>query len=72
MTFLFRVTKSSANLALLQIFLNPFRFADKKRDMQVGRFHEALDGQHGLVEFLGKLLVFLVAPGVAQRHELAM
>src|SRR5437899_8452636 len=63
---------TSYNLTLLQILLNSFGFADKKRDMQVGRFHEALDGQHGLVEFLRKLLMVLIAPGVAQCHELAV
>src|SRR5207248_5482980 len=41
-------------------------------NMHGGRLHEALDDQHGLLEFLRELLVLLVAPGVAQGNKLAV
>jgi hypothetical protein len=59
-------------LALLEIFLDPFGLAEQKRDMFVGRPDELAENLNGLREFAGELLVFLIAPGVAEGGELSV
>jgi len=46
------------------------RLADQEGDVFIGSAHEMLQHAHRLLVFLGKLLVFLVAPGLAQVGEL--
>src|SRR6516164_454531 len=57
---------------LLQVFLDAFGFAEQERNVLVRHFHKGAEHVHGLGEFLGKLLVLLIAPGVAQGHHLAV
>jgi hypothetical protein len=59
-------------LALLQVFLDPFRLAEQERDMLIGRIDEPLHHLEGLLEFLDELVVFSVAPRLAQTAELTV
>jgi hypothetical protein len=45
---------------------------DPERNLLIGRAHELMQRAHGLLKFLGELLVLLIAPGVAQTPELAL
>src|SRR5262249_8075163 len=58
--------------SLLQVLFDALCFPQEKRDVQVRGFHEGLDDVQGLREFLGELVVLLVAPGIAQISELAL
>jgi hypothetical protein len=58
--------------ALLEIFLDPFGLAEQERDVLIGRVDEPLDHLEGLFEFLDELVVFTVAPGLAQTAELTV
>src|SRR5262245_23233249 len=52
---------------LVQIFLDALRLAQQERRVGVGRLDEFLQNFHRVAEFLGKFLVLLVLPGVAER-----
>jgi hypothetical protein len=59
-------------LALLEIFLDSLRLAKQKRDVIVGRSDKLAENLNGLCELAGELLMFLIAPGVAEGGELAV
>src|SRR5262249_7485431 len=47
-------------------------FAQQEWNMEISGFHKSLDDLSGLLEFLDELVMLLVAPGVAQGHQLAV
>ena len=59
-------------LALLQIFLDPFGLAEQEWDVLIGGVDESLHHLEGLFKFLDELVVFPVAPGLAQTAELTV
>ena len=53
---------------LLQILLDALRLPQEKGDVLIGILDEGGQDVHGLFKFLGELLVFLIAPAVAEGH----
>jgi hypothetical protein len=60
------------SLTLLQVLLDPLGFAQQEGDMLIGGAHKVRQHAHRLLKLLGELLVFLVAPGIAQADELGL
>jgi hypothetical protein len=56
----------------LEIFFDAFGFAHQVGDVLVGRFGEASQHLHLLLEIFQKLFMFLIAPRAAQTGELAL
>src|SRR5665213_1365472 len=59
-------------LTLLEIFLDSLGLAEQERDVIVGRPNELAENLNGLRELAGELLMFLIAPSVAEGGELAV
>src|SRR5262249_22659805 len=59
-----------AQLPLPQIFLGSLGLAQQERNMEPRGLEKAVRGDQRLLEFLDKLLVFLVAPALAQASQL--
>ncbi len=57
---------------MLQVLLDPLGFAQQEGDMLIGGAHKVRKHAHRLLKLLGELLVFLVAPGIAQADELGL
>ena len=62
----------SASLPLAEIIAQALGFSKQEGDLFIGGTPEVLQDAHGLLEFFGELLVFLVAPSVAQGDKLRL
>ena len=56
-------------LTLVEVLLNPLRFAEQEGGVFLGNFHELPEDFHRREELLGEFFVVLILPGRAQRGE---